>query len=125
MPVAPDLWPLDRLLTVDDLDVLHDDGLRYELWDGVLLVSPPPVNWHQELEHRLRATTARRLSPDWVARTQVGVQFGSRSRLLVPDLIVTRAEVWHGSDYLSADDVAVVVEVESPSTSRYDKPDQA
>lgn len=33
--------------TVDDLDALPDDGLRHELVDGVLLVSPAPSLLHQ------------------------------------------------------------------------------
>jgi Uma2 family endonuclease len=40
MPSAGD-W------TVEDLDRLPDDGLRYELVDGVLLVSPAPGYRHQ------------------------------------------------------------------------------
>ena len=32
----------DDGFTVDDLDEMPDDGRRYELVDGVLLVSPAP-----------------------------------------------------------------------------------
>jgi hypothetical protein len=32
--------PDDRPLTVQDLDLLPDDGNKYELDDGVLVVSP-------------------------------------------------------------------------------------
>jgi len=122
MPVAPGLWPQDRLLTVDDLDVLEDDGLRYELWDGVLIVSPPPVIWHQELSHRVRASLARQLPGGWRARMGFSLGFRSRSRLLRPDAIVVRAALLSPElEFVRADDVAVVVEVESPSTSRYDQ----
>lgn len=37
MPRATDDW------TVDDLEQLPDDGLQYELLDGILLVSPAPI----------------------------------------------------------------------------------
>lgn len=45
--------PYDREWTVDDLDALPDDGLRHELVDGVLLVSPAPVPLHQSAVWRL------------------------------------------------------------------------
>lgn len=44
---APDRW------THEELDALPDDGMRYELLDGVLLVSPSPVTAHQRAVARL------------------------------------------------------------------------
>jgi hypothetical protein len=43
----------DRPLTVADLDRTPDDGCRYELDDGVLVVSPAPMPIHQRVLHRL------------------------------------------------------------------------
>lgn len=39
--------PWGEPLTVDDLDAIPDDGHRYELIDGTLLVTPSPVTVHQ------------------------------------------------------------------------------
>lgn len=39
--------PRDHAWTVQDLASLPDDGLRYELVDGTLLVSPAPTKSHQ------------------------------------------------------------------------------
>jgi hypothetical protein len=46
--------PTDRPLTVDDLDLLPDDGNRYELDDGMLAVSPAPALIHQLVASRLQ-----------------------------------------------------------------------
>ncbi|MCX6400815.1 MAG: Uma2 family endonuclease [Propionibacteriales bacterium] len=42
-----------RPLTVDDLDAMPDDGHRYELIDGTLIVSPAPLLRHQLVHSRL------------------------------------------------------------------------
>ena len=46
--------PTDRPLTVEDLDLLPDDGFKYELDDGVLVVTPPPEFNHQYVLHNLQ-----------------------------------------------------------------------
>jgi hypothetical protein len=49
-------WPAaGELFTVDDLDRMPDDGRRYELVDGVLIVSPAP-----QARPRVPAGAARR-----------------------------------------------------------------
>jgi Uma2 family endonuclease len=45
---TPDFWSgQDRMLTVADMENMPDDEFRYELDDGVLIVSPAPSNLHQ------------------------------------------------------------------------------
>ena len=42
----PEAWyAQDRTLTVEDMENMPDDEFRYELDDGVLIVSPAPTNW--------------------------------------------------------------------------------
>ena len=45
--------PRGRALTRDDLDTMPDDGHRYELIDGVLIVSPAPILRHQRAVRNL------------------------------------------------------------------------
>nr|MCU0254501.1 Uma2 family endonuclease [Acidobacteriota bacterium] len=49
----------DRLLTYADYAALPDDGRRYQLLEGELVMTPSPNAWHQdvsrELEFRLLA----------------------------------------------------------------------
>jgi hypothetical protein len=47
-------WPgFGRSFTVDELDRMPDDGHRYELMDGALIVSPRPTTVHQAVAGRL------------------------------------------------------------------------
>jgi hypothetical protein len=62
MPAAQTDW------TIELLDELPDDGNRFELLDGVLLVAPAPSDVHQlvafELTTRSRRICARATSVD-------------------------------------------------------------
>ena len=45
--------PFGRPLTVEDLEAMPDDGHRYELIDGTLIVTPAPSWPHQGVQVRL------------------------------------------------------------------------
>jgi Uma2 family endonuclease len=103
--------------TVDDLAAFPDDGLRYEIVDGVLLVSPSPTWPHQralrELTDLLRAACPPHLEVffaplDWQP---------AANRSFQPDLMVVPR--------LSYADPTprpvLVVEILSPSTARIDR----
>jgi len=104
--------------TVDDLDTLPDDGLRYELVDGVLLVSPSPRVLHQlaqaELLFLLRSAVPSHLK---VLAAPLDITFG-RTRLLQPDLVVLDRDQLRGAKVAGLPLLAV--EVLSPSTRATD-----
>ena len=115
--------PFGRSLTVDDLEHLPDDGHRYELIDGVLVVSPSPL-----IIHQVALFTLHRLLHDACPRglMVVGAPFdwrASRSTVLIPDILVTRLEALRavpGGKYL-LEPPLLAVEVLSPSTRRFDR----
>jgi Uma2 family endonuclease len=51
--------------TTDDLDALPEDGVRRELLDGVLLVSPSPTDIHQIIAGRLMVALERTCPPEY------------------------------------------------------------
>ncbi len=53
-----------RPFTVADLEAMPDDGRRYELIDGTLLVSPAPTWSHQEMGFRLAIQLDAACPPD-------------------------------------------------------------
>jgi Uma2 family endonuclease len=114
---AVTVMPREGDWTVADLDALPDDGLRYELVDGVLLVSAAPVPRHQravsELFYLLRQ--ARTEDTDVFVGPLDFRPTGRRS--LQPDLLVVRREDV-GEKNLTA--LLLAVEVLSPGTRSVD-----
>lgn len=106
------------LLTIDDLDDFPDDGNRYELIDGELLVSPTPAVRHQWLSANLFTALARH-APDQLAVmfAPVGVELGHDTHV-EPDLLVVPKTAMGGRK-LDGRPV-LVVEILSPSSRRTD-----
>jgi len=104
--------------TVPELDELPDDGNRYELVDGMLLVTPPPLIPHQVAAHLLANLMEPTAPPDLlVVPGPAQVTHGDRTSL-EPDLsVVRRSEIRDG--LLTAPPV-LVVEILSRSTRSKD-----
>ena len=110
--------PWGEPLTEDDLAAMPDDGHRYEILDGVLVVTPASNLRHQTcvtalwaLLHAARGTEHRVLVAPFDVRL-------SRFTVLEPDVLVA-----HRSDFTDArleGPPLLAVEVVSPSTRRID-----
>ena len=120
MPGYPmPLMPAEREWTVQDLESLPDDGLRYELIDGSLLVTPAPLPSHQAsvvgLVYMLRTACPADLQV-FVAP----IDFQPSPRMsLQPDVLVTRRSAVGRKNIVEAP--LLVVEVLSPTTKRRDQ----
>lgn len=109
--------------TVDDLERMPDDGLRYELLDGILLVSPAPGVWHQEVAGTLYRLLYAACPPELHVVIAPFEWRGSRRTALQPDVLVARRGdllAVDGGKFL-AEPPVLAVEVLSPSTRRIDR----
>src|SRR6202035_5565813 len=116
---ASDFWSgQDRVLTVEDMENMPDDEFRYELDDGVLIVSPAPSTLHQLAVTRLAVILSMACPAEFVVLAGVGVNI-SKFQHRVPDLAVVRADSLE--TVFQEPPPGLVVEVASPRTRLYDR----
>lgn len=110
--------PRSRPLTWRDLEVVPDDGHRYELVDGVLVVTPAPTHLHQRAAFEL-AVSLRSACPSdlevLIAPFEVRL---ADDTSLQPDVLVARIADLTRQNLQAAPLLAV--EVSSPSTRLFD-----
>ena len=111
-----------RKLTYADLQVTPDDGRRYELVRGALLVTPSPRPRHQRISRRLLLVLE-----DYFGRGRRGEVFHAPTDVIltdedvfVPDLLVV-ADPNGITDRAIEAPPLLVVEILSPSTRRQDR----
>ena len=119
MPDTAGRWTRDAVLA------LPDDGCRYELIDGELVVTHAPANRHQAAVTILCAliVNALRQAPGTAARLLVSpadVQLGEEE-ILQPDLFIYAVPDRPRGDWSDVTALLVAIEVLSPSTARYDR----
>lgn len=118
MPAFARSWTRAEVLAIPD------DGNRYELLDGELLVSPSPRGVHQRAVGELYLLVApyvrvHRIGGACLAPADLDLRWG---QLLQPDLFVgTLVDGREPVDWEQYGIPLLVVEVLSPSTARYDR----
>jgi len=110
--------PSSAEFTADDLDLVAEDGRRWELIGGMLVVSPSPRSIHQVVvvDLLLRLVQARPLGSQ-VLVGPFDVRVDERTKLQ-PDVLVMRPEQV-GETFTDAPP-PLVVEVISPGSRAYD-----
>jgi Uma2 family endonuclease len=110
--------PRGRPLTVADLETMPDDGHRYELIEGALIVTPAPSVRHQIVSMNLAMLLRDACPPDLRVLTAPLDVVLSESTGVQPDLLVARREDFTEKNLPTAPLLAV--EVLSPSTQLVD-----
>jgi Uma2 family endonuclease len=109
--------------TADMARHLPEDGNRYEVVYGELLVTPAPRLWHQQLVQRLSFTLAKYLEihrAGVVLTSPADISWG-RDVLVQPDVFVVPVEQARTLEWSAIRDLLLVAEVLSPSTPRHDR----
>lgn len=115
-------WQWPTTWTEEDLRHLPQDGHRYEIFDGSLLVSPPAGESHQEVGGNLYVQLHTAAPAGWRVRYELGLNCDGR--LMVADMVV----LYPGAPRAEADyndirriPVALVIEIESRSSALNDR----
>src|SRR5262249_49978012 len=87
--VRMDVWSIaeagrlpGKPFTVAELDRMPDDGHRYELLGGVLVVSPRPAPAHQVVAFTLASILDRAAPPEWQVVPEPAVMVSSDTEFL-------------------------------------------
>ena len=108
--------------TIEMLDDFPDDGNRYELLEGMLLVTPAPSLTHQLVATRLATILSHALRVSGKAHVvAVGALQRGDNTQLQPDILVFPAAFPRAKDWRAVQGWWLAVEVMSPSSRVYDR----
>jgi Uma2 family endonuclease len=117
--------PVTRHFTAADLAAMPDDGLRYEVVRGELLVTPAPGGRHQPIVTQLLAVLLPYLASHDLVRQLLTPPADitlSDDTLVQPDLLVAdTAAFLRSGKWTDVTTLFLVVEVISPSSVRADR----
>ena len=107
--------------TVADLELLPDDGNRYEVLAGTLLVTPSPGSAHQGVAVRLTAPFASHILARRLGLFSPGVVTRPPLTQLEPDLLVVPPRFAPGTPWVEIAEHWLAVEILNRSSRVYDR----
>ncbi len=107
--------------TVEDLERFPEDGNRYELLDGMLLVTPAPNPSHQLVITRIELPLVAALMPEHAWVVGPGAIVLPPGTQLEPDILVLPARFDPNGKWREFDEHWLAVEVLSRSSKVYDR----
>lgn len=115
------LYDPRRYYTVEEFAALPEDtSARYELQDGVVVMSPRPTPLHSRIQTRLIALLDSQIPEGLVLLNEVDVDLQLSSPVVrVPDLVIARESVVTAR-IAKAADVLLAIEIVSPGSGHMD-----
>jgi Uma2 family endonuclease len=109
--------------TADMVRALPEDGNRYEVVYGELLVTPSPRPWHEIVQRRLQVQLATYLQAHPIGEVlgPLGDISWGPDVLVSPDVFVVPLEQIRTLDWSKIRNLLLVAEVLSPSSARFDR----
>jgi Uma2 family endonuclease len=109
--------------TADMVLALPEDGNRYEVVYGELLVTPAPRMWHEIVQRRLTSALDAYLRNHPVGEVlgPLGDISWGPDVLVSPDVFVVPLEQLRTMDWSKIRDLLLVAEILSPSSAKYDR----
>ncbi|MEP6779984.1 MAG: Uma2 family endonuclease [Gemmatimonadaceae bacterium] len=108
--------------TIEDLDGFPENGNRYEILDGVLLVTPAPRRMHDLVIARLTSHFIFAIGPSEraIIFTHGAIQLPPKTQLHT-DLLVQPIQFERETEWSNVDDHWLAVEVLSRTSRTYDR----
>jgi Uma2 family endonuclease len=106
--------------TIDDIDRMPEDGNRYELLDGMLLVTPSPSLDHQRVATSMAGRLLAELGASGIVVAPGASERGTDTQLQ-PDILVFSAAFDRAKTWREISGAWLAIEVLSPSSKVYDR----
>jgi Uma2 family endonuclease len=122
---APIVMNTSRTWTYEDYALLPDDGNRYEVIDGVLIMSPAPIPLHQKVSNLMAYYLTTHVVMASIGEVYTApIDVVLENQIVQPDLLVV-LDKGNGRAFIDEKKIIgapdVIIEIASPGTSSYDR----